>query len=244
MRLNGPMRVKEAGADLAPHHLDFAVSELKALGKDAAPGTFEGYASVFNIVDQGGDVVLPGAFKESIAANARMKRITPMLWQHDRAEPIGIWEDVQEDTKGLKVRGRLLVEDDPLAKRAYAHINAGSIGGLSIGYRTIESRPSPTKPNVYELEKLDLREISLVTLPMLIQARITGVKEMLAEGRMPNAKEFEAFLVKEAGFTVDQAKAMAALAAPMLRVDAAAPGTADQFHIALARRLAGGERNS
>ncbi|GJH59414.1 hypothetical protein ECZC03_48540 [Escherichia coli] len=49
-------------------------------------------------------------------------------------EPIGVYTEMKEDDVGLYVRGRLLVDDDPLAKRAHAHMKAGSLTGLSIGY--------------------------------------------------------------------------------------------------------------
>lgn len=199
--------------------LDFEACDLKAIGDDAPAGTFEGYASIFGVVDQGGDVVEKGAFAESLDQASRQGRTLPMLWQHDRAEPIGVWENVTEDSKGLKVRGRLLVDDDPLAKRAWAHLKAGSIGGLSIGYRVLDAAPHPKKKNAISLLKVDLREISLVTMPMLIQARVTGVKEMLAAGQMPTVRDFEAFLRDEAGFTNSKAKHIAGLAAPALLRD-------------------------
>ena len=52
-------------------------------------GRFEGYASLFGVVDLAKDVVVPGAFRASLAA--RGARGVRMLWQHDPAEPIGRW---------------------------------------------------------------------------------------------------------------------------------------------------------
>lgn len=187
-------------------HFDFTL-ETKELG---TPGEFEGYASTFGNVDQGGDVVEPGAFIESVVKAKNDRRTIPMLWQHNQTEPIGVWTDIAEDTKGLYVKGRLLVDDDPLAKRAYAHLKAKSIGGMSIGYRIPDGgiTEDEKRRGVSRLKKVDLREISLVTMPMNIEARVTGVKSILEGGDMPTLPEFEKFL-REAGFSKTQATAIA-----------------------------------
>ena len=82
----------------------------------AAPATLdvtdgsviEGYASVFGTEDRGGDIVEKGAYAASLKALGAGKRRVRMLWQHDPAEPIGVWDEVREDGKGLFVKGRLL----------------------------------------------------------------------------------------------------------------------------------------
>lgn len=192
---------------------DFAL-ETKALDE---AGQFEGYASTFGNVDQGGDVVEPGAFMESVVKAKKDGRTIPMLWQHDQREPIGVWEDIAEDAKGLYVKGRLLVEDDPLAKRAHGLLKAKALGGMSIGYRVPEGGALPDeKRRVVRLKKIDLREISLVTMPMNIEARVTGVKAILGAGRLPTVREFEEHL-RDAGFSKSLAAAIAAKATPHLR---------------------------
>lgn len=131
----------------------------------------EGYASLFGAPDQGGDVVAPGAYAASLRAMAAEGRRVRMLWQHDPAQPIGIWDEVTEDARGLRVRGRLL---DSVAKgrEAAALIAAGAIEGLSIGYRTI--RASKTAQGQRLLTELELWEVSLVTFPMLPAARVAA----------------------------------------------------------------------
>lgn len=183
------------------------VLEAKELG---TPGEFEGYASTFGNVDQGGDVVEPGAFIESVVKAKGDRRTIPMLWQHNQHEPIGVWTDIAEDTKGLYVKGRLLIEDDPLARRAHAHLKAKSLGGMSIGYRIPEGGivEDEKRRGVSRLKKLDLREISLVTMPMNVEARVTSVKSIIEAGRMPTLPEFEKYL-REAGFSKTQAAAIA-----------------------------------
>jgi HK97 family phage prohead protease len=182
-------------------------------------GVFEGYASTFGNVDQGGDVVQPGAFMEGIVKARSDRRVIPMLWQHDQREPIGVWEDIAEDAKGLYVKGRLLLADDPLARRAHGLLKNKAIGGMSIGYRIPAGgiEMDEKKPGVAKLKKIDLREISLVTMPMNIQARVTSVKSILESGREPTVREFEDHLRDVCGFSKSKAVAMASACASILR---------------------------
>jgi HK97 family phage prohead protease len=137
-----------------------------------AEGTFEGYASVFNIPDTGRDIVMPGAFTHSLAK--RGLRGVKLLWQHEPAQPLGTWLALKEDARGLKVRGRLNLEV-ARARELLALMREGAVDGLSIGFRT-ERAASDRKSGVRLLKQVDLWEISLVTFPMLPQARVTCVK--------------------------------------------------------------------
>ena len=104
--------------------------DIKAVKED---GTIEGYGSVHGNVDRGYDIVQKGAFVESLRVNKSIK----MLWQHDPRVPIGVWDSVIEDEKGLYCKGRILLDVEK-GKEAYALIKSGAIDGLSIGYHTIE----------------------------------------------------------------------------------------------------------
>ncbi|EII48312.1 phage prohead protease, HK97-like family protein, partial [Escherichia coli 2.3916] len=84
-------------------------------------GEFEGYGSVFGVKDSHDDVVVPGAFTTTLHKWSEKKALPALLWQHRMDEPIGVYTEMKEDDVGLYVRGRLLVDDDPLAKRAHAH---------------------------------------------------------------------------------------------------------------------------
>ncbi|AJE46400.1 HK97 family phage prohead protease [Celeribacter indicus] len=144
----------------------------------------EGYASLFGRRDSGGDVVLSGAYARSLAALAREGRSVKMLWQHDPAQPIGIWDEVREDARGLHVRGRILTGLQK-GREAAALIAAGAIDGLSIGYRTVTARKDAKGTRL--LSELELWEVSLVTFPMLPEARLgAGAKgdDALAAERM------------------------------------------------------------
>lgn len=183
---------------------DFAL-DVKAAGD--GEGKFTGYGSVFGVTDSYNEIVAPGAFAESLNELAGKGRSVPILWQHRSGEPIGIYTSLSEDAQGLKVEGELLIEDDPLAKRAWAHMKRGSISGLSIGYYVREST-FDEKTRIRTLTKLDLLEISLVTFPANEEARIDAIKMKLAHGSLPDLPEFEKFL-REAGFSKTQAAVIA-----------------------------------
>jgi hypothetical protein len=130
-----------------------------------------GYASVFGVRDQGGDIVMPGAYAASLARIGAEGRRVRMLWQHNQAQPIGVWDEIAEDAHGLRVKGRLLT-DVAKGREAAALLAAGAVDGLSIGYRTIRAEKLPGGGR--KLLELDLWEVSLVTFPMLPVARVAA----------------------------------------------------------------------
>ncbi|MEQ6204288.1 HK97 family phage prohead protease [Sulfitobacter sp. HNIBRBA2951] len=129
----------------------------------------KGYASFFGDADQGGDVVQKGAYAASLKALGAAKRSVKMLWQHDPAQPIGVWDVVREDGRGLFVKGRILQSVEK-GREAIALIEAGAIDGLSIGYRTVKAAKNTKGQRL--LQELELWEVSLVTFPMLPSARV------------------------------------------------------------------------
>lgn len=156
----------------------------------APDGTFEGYASLFAVADQSNDVVMPGAFAASL--KARGPAAVRMLFQHDPAEPIGVWLDLREDVKGLRAIGRLL-PDVAKARDVQALLRGGGIDGLSIGFHARTARRDP-RTGVRRLYAVDLWEISIVTFPMLSGARVAAVKagkgnEQQALARMQHAAQ-------------------------------------------------------
>ena len=201
------MRVKAAhsGQKRSLKVRDFALS-VKAEGV-ADDGTFEGYGSVYGVVDSYQEVVAPGAFAESLAElNAKQRRV-PVLWQHRSDQPIGVYSEITEDETGLFVKGQLLIDAVAQASEAHALMKAGAVTGLSIGYWVRESS-FDEKTGIRTLMKLDLVEVSLVTFPANDDARVEAVKFKLAHGQLPNIKEFES-LLRDAGFSRRQAKVVA-----------------------------------
>ena len=148
-------------------------------------GAFEGYASLFNVVDLGRDMVLPGAFRDSLSTRGAAG--VKLLWQHDAAQVIGSWLSIAEDSRGLFVRGQLNL-DVAKAREVYALMKDGAVDGLSIGFRTQKSVTDPAT-GVRRLQKVDLWEISIVTFPMLPNARVSSVKHLDAKARLAAAIE-------------------------------------------------------
>ncbi len=187
---------------------DGLAPELKFTALDlteaAVDGIFEGYASVFDTPDLARDVVVSGAFRESLkvrgAAGVRM------LYQHDSNQPIGVWDRITEDHRGLKVRGRLTLEVER-AREVLWLLRAGALDGLSIGFKAVRARRD-AKSGLRRIEHIDLWEISVVTFPMQTSARISGVKASPFGGALPTHRQFERWLVRDAGLTRSQARAL------------------------------------
>jgi HK97 family phage prohead protease len=131
-------------------------------------GTVEGYASLFGEIDAARDMVMPGAFTRTLRQRG-LRRI-PMLFQHDPAEPVGVWLELFEDFRGLRARGKL-IPDVARGRELIALVRAGAIDGLSIGFRTTKARVDPAT-RVRKLIDVDLWEISIVTFPLLAGARV------------------------------------------------------------------------
>lgn len=144
----------------------------RPLLKASAGAGFRGYASLFNVEDQARDLVMPGAFRASLAR--RGPDGVRMLFQHDPAEPIGVWDEIREDARGLYVTGRLIA-GVARAEEVAALIRTGAIDGLSIGFRAVKASRD-ARLGVRRLYEIDLWEISIVTFPMLPGARVTSVK--------------------------------------------------------------------
>ncbi len=176
---------------------------IKAVQED---GFFSGYGAVFGNVDWYNDVILPGAFAKSLEKWAEKNKMSPVLWNHNDGETIGVYTNIYEDEKGLFVEGRLLIDDVPRAKSTHALLKAGAIDGLTIGYKTKKANQQTN--GIRELIELDLGEISIVTMPANEESLITSVKSKLEEGELPTLPEFEKFL-RESGFSKSQATAIA-----------------------------------
>lgn len=142
--------------------------ELKSID---AQGRFAGYASVFNVVDNQRDIMLSGAFSKTL-----MRRLdnVKLLWQHQQEEPIGVFDVIFEDERGLYVEGRLLL-DVQRARESYALLKAGAMRGLSIGYSPVRYHID-ADTGVRKLAEVELWEISLVTFPANTAANVTVVK--------------------------------------------------------------------
>ena len=169
-------------------------------------GTFTGYASLFGKVDLGKDRVAAGAFSTSLSK--RSKSGIRMLFQHDPAEPIGVWQEIREDERGLFVKGTITQESVKGAE-VLALIRSGAIDGLSIGFKTVRSRKD-RKTGIRTILEADLWEVSVVTFPMLPQARVMQVKSNTTDrhktSRLPSVRDFERWLTQDAGLSRGEAR--------------------------------------
>jgi HK97 family phage prohead protease len=202
----------------------------KAFGLDVKAvsdeGVIEGYASVFGgAPDSYGDIIAPGAFSETLANHKRNGTMPLMLWGHDSSQPpIGNWEDMAQDGKGLWAKGTLAL-DDPMGIRVHGALKRKAMKGLSIGYETLDSENDPKRPGVRILKSVELWEVSPVNFPAQRRAAVDTVKSYTSGGNLPSLPEFEEFL-REAGFSKTQATAIAGKGlAPLLRSES---GTADE----------------
>jgi len=198
------IETKDALGLNGPRYFDGAIGynsmEWKASAKEE--GHFEGYASVFGNKDLGWDIMEAGAFTSSITE--RGAKGIKMLWQHDTRDIIGVWDEMHEDTHGLFVKGRLLMEL-PQAKIAWTLVQAEQLDSMSIGYKSEDDTWDETV-NARRLKKVDLREISLVTFAMNEAALITRVKS----GYNLTKRDLESHLARDVGMGFKKAKALLA----------------------------------
>lgn len=182
-------------------HLDLPF-EIKAAtdAGEAEAGVFEGYGSVFNNMDQGRDIVLPGAFKGAVASKVKL------LWQHDVRQPIGVYDELEEDEKGLRLKGRLALKTAKGAE-AYELLRMGAIDGLSIGFTMgPKDFDYDAAKDVRSIKKARLMEVSLVTFPMNVRATATRVKSAATKRDLEHA-------LRDAGLSVSEAKYVVGLTA-------------------------------
>jgi len=150
----------------------FEVKEFKE--DDDGFITFEGYASTYGNVDRGGDVVMSGAFDDTVKEYQGTEKL-PILWQHNHDMPLGVFTDISSDSKGLFVRGKMPRDDSFVSGRVLPQMRVGSIRKMSIGYSTEDFA---WDGNIRQLKRVKLWEVSLVTIPMNNSADVTGFKSV------------------------------------------------------------------
>lgn len=191
----------------------FAACEYKFCD-EVVPGQFEGYASTFT-VDQGGDLIRPGAFTKTLQLDPTPKMYlnhAGMPWKTTTAEdmiPIGVWKACAEDQNGLAVKGQLADLTTDRGRMIHAAMKDGRLGGLSIGYKaTRVTRGSKAGQPVRTIHECKLHEISVVSDPMNAACTVSQVKAMM-DGFNP--RDVEAAL-RDAGLSrADAVKSVAIL---------------------------------
>ena len=172
--------------------------ELKA-EEMTESGIFSGYASMFGgEPDTYGDIVMQGAYVDTLEKGGRNGTGIAMLWQHDITKPIGVWKKIEENKKGLQVEGQLALSTQA-GKEAYELMKIGAIKGLSIGYQVNkDGYEIDDRRKIRKLKTIELWEISPVTFPASVRSQITGVKEAIINAKTERQLE-EA--LREAGLS-------------------------------------------
>lgn len=194
-------------------------------GVDEKTGEFSGYGAVFGNIDTHGDVIEPGAFKESLAEWGVRGAYPAMKMMHGSAAnpftgsdlPIGVWTDMREDTKGLRVVGKLSGLNTDRGRFNYALMQDGALNGLSIGYKAVRVSRSTSPQIKRSLATVKLMEVSLVPQGSNDQALVDDIKSILGDGELPTVRQFEEFLRDAGGFSKSLAAGIASKATPLLR---------------------------
>lgn len=131
-------------------------------------GAFTGFASTYGNVDQGDDVVDPGAFTKTLQDRGNE---VPLLWSHDSKQPIGLGV-IEDSPNGLVVKGQLDL-DTQVGRETYSRMKKGIVKGLSIGFETVKRN---VKDGIRHLTELKLFEVSLCVFPMNEKATVSNVK--------------------------------------------------------------------
>ncbi len=217
--------------------------EIKA-ADIADDGTFEGWGSLFdNEPDAHRDLIARNTFVETLAKGGRNKTGIAMLWQHRTDKLPGVWLELSEDPKGLRVKGQLALETQ-LGREVHEIMKLGAKTGtwkfsLSIGYDTLEYemqtiKVGDAKIKVRLIKKAELWEISIVTFPAKIGATVTNVKKVDIERlkEVKTERELEKILREAGAFSDCGLKLLVKMCKPFLRE--AVKGEVDTLEDAIA----------
>ena len=146
---------------------------------DSEIGTFTCYGSKFDVVDQANEVVVKGAFIDSLQRHQELGTMPIMLWNHDTDEIIGKWVEAEEDEVGLKLKGKFNLNTDE-GKRRYEELKHGDLNGFSIGY-WFDPADTETIDDITYLKRVHLQEVSLVPFPCNEEAQVLEVKSVQSD---------------------------------------------------------------
>ena len=178
-----------------------------------AQGIFEGYASVFNVVDGDGDIILPGAFAQALKTQTRS---VAMFFNHRRNEiPVGKWLELAEDSVGLHVRGEL-PPGNPQSDALKAAMIHGTVGGMSVGFTAAKADVEQIATGFSFKNATRLSEISICTFPANEQATVSTLKSMDA---IESIRDAETWLRDSAGLSKSEAQALIARIKSAVRSD-------------------------
>ncbi|MEX6662446.1 prohead peptidase [Pseudomonas graminis] len=192
--------------------LAFAEAEIKfdASGK---VGVFEGYASVFDVIDSDGDIILPGAFKKALNTQSRQ---VGMFFNHQTyGLPVGKWQSLTEDSKGLIVRGEL-TPGLSVSNDLRAAMEHKTVEGMSVGFTVMKDDFDMIPTGRAFKSVAALREISICTFPANELATIESMKSMES---ITTIRDIEHWLRDSVGLSKSQALGLVARIKSAVRSD-------------------------
>ncbi|CAM0032921.1 head maturation protease [Vibrio phage D164] len=185
------------------HRAECAVSNVKV---NSETGEFTCYGNVKGVVDHALDMTMNGAFADSVKSHKAAGSMPGMFWMHKSSElPVGVWTDMVEDSRGLKMTGRL--SKTTLGRDIEILAKDGALNKFSIGYY-VDDEKWNAGGGFNELRKVDITEVSWVTRACNEESVLLDIKSRMDEGKMPTKRELEKML-KESGFSSRQAKKVA-----------------------------------
>ena len=171
------------------------------IGDDGEFGYFKGYGSTFGgKPDSYRDVIVDGAFTDTISKGGKFKLGIKMLKQHMWDSPIGIYPEMSQNKTGLKVKGQIAIKTTD-GNDTYILMKIGAINALSIGWEPLREDASgrpvsiddaiewDNEKDIRILKLIDLWEISPVTFPANDRAVITDVKSVIENAKTPTQME-------------------------------------------------------
>ena len=183
--------------------MECTISEVKM---DASTGEFTCYGNVKGNVDHALDKTMNGAYLESVKAHKAAGTMPQMFWMHQSYDlPVGVWLDMEEDAKGLKMRGRL--SKTALGSDIEILAKDGALNMFSIGYMVEDEKWNQEGYN--ELHKIHITEVSWVTRACNEESVLLDIKSKMADGELPTKRELEKVLREQCGFSKRQANRIA-----------------------------------
>jgi HK97 family phage prohead protease len=149
---------------------DFALA-IRAIGEE---GVIEGYAAIFGEKNGHNEIVQPGAFAETLSQHRAAGTMPFMFRNHSSNDVIGFWEEMEEDQRGLRVKGQLLLEKQ-IGRDAYIDVKKAQVRGLSVGFIAKEDEYD-YKTNTRIIRAMDLFEVSLVAFPSAKSANLYMIR--------------------------------------------------------------------
>lgn len=161
----------------------------------ADTGRFSGYASVFGVIDNQGEIIHKGAFADTLASYEEAGKRIPVIYQHNLKEPVGYIEKAVEDDVGLWVEGVIMHETSAKAAEAYSFVKEGVISEMSVGfYYMPDATVYDVDKGVTNIYKTDFREVSLVVIGSNSGSRIVAVKSAGEENELAELVKVDAIL--------------------------------------------------